>query len=351
MRNLRLLLNEGSTGMSTVLPQIVTGILALLISTNSVPAQNAPPGTARVDFFGYRDCVRVSNGNTSVTLGHQAGGRVLEYSLNGVNAIYLDPRAAGTAANDSGQGMTGGRFDVGPEQTIARHPLLWSGAYDVEITGPRSARMTSRPDPATGLQVVRDFALDADSPRLTCVQTMRNISDRTVEACYWCRTFAEGRGIAVVPVTTPSKYPHAYVMYEGRDLIQMRPQDEKIQRLDDYLVITGPPKFPKLGMDSTAGWFAYLTPQDLLFVKQFPVFPDRVYNEVAGLTMSIWYPDGPMVELEPIGPREILRPGESASFTEVWTLWKHPFPQGTSVDPQSIEAAVKTLPPIEGAKP
>jgi len=85
-----------------------------------------------------------------------------------------------------------------------------------------------------------------------------------------------------------------------------------------------------------------LMPNDLMFVKQYPVYPDRVYNEVAGLTLSIWYPDRPMVELEPIGPREKLKPGESASFTETWYLVPQKFPaKGTQVDLKAVESAAK----------
>ena len=80
-------------------------------------------------------------------------------------------------------------------------------------------------------------------------------------------------------------------------------------------------------MDSYAGWFAYLMRNDLMFVKQFRTYPDRVYNEVAGLTISIWYPEDRRVELEPIGPRERLAPGESASFTEIWSLVPFKYPE------------------------
>ena len=41
----------------------------------------------------------------------------------------------------------------------------------------------------------------------------------------------------------------------------------------------------------------------------------------------MWYPSGPRIELEPIGPRERLTPGESAAFTEDWWLLKFPFPK------------------------
>ena len=73
-------------------------------------------------------------------------------------------------------------------------------------------------------------------------------------------------------------------------------------------------------------------------------FPNRVYNEVAGLTISIWYPDAEMCELEPIGPRERLTPGESASFTETWSLLPHKYPQaGMRADIDKIATQVSAV--------
>jgi hypothetical protein len=81
----------------------------------------------------------------------------------------------------------------------------------------------------------------------------------------------------------------------------------------------------------------------LLFVKRFATFPDRVYNEAAGLTISVWYPTGPRIELEPIGPRERLQPKQSASFTEDWWLLPFTYPaEGQSIDLKTLDALVKT---------
>jgi hypothetical protein len=115
-------------------------------------------------------------------------------------------------------------------------------------------------------------------------------------------------------------------MYENGDLINIKPSDDNIRTRDGFLEILAAPAQPKLGMDSTVGWFAYLMPSDLMFVKRYQVFPERVYNEAAGLTISIWYPPGKRVELEPIGPRESLKPGQSASFSEHWWLLDYKFP-------------------------
>ena len=76
-------------------------------------------------------------------------------------------------------------------------------------------------------------------------------------------------------------------------------------------------------------------------MKSFKVDPDRVYNEVAGLTISVWYPDGPMCELEPIGPMERLAPGEAGSFTETWMLFSQAFPKaGQTLNLSGVEDIV-----------
>ncbi len=284
--------------------------------------------TSEVDFFGYKGCLRLENANTRVTVCPHAGARVLEYALDGKNAIYLDAnqqgwrRQPGAAAVDP----CGGRFDIGPERVIAPHPDLWMGDWTGEIAGQDRVRLTSSCDETTGIRLVREFTLAADSSRLACQQRIINESDRPVTCCHWSRTLAVGGGICLIPLTPESRFPNQYIMYGPGPVMNFRPEDPNIRIRDGFLEILGTPANPKLGMDSAAGWFCYLTPGDVMFVKRYPVYPDRVYAEMAGLTISIWYYENTMCELEPIGPREILAPGDSASFTEQWELVPFAFP-------------------------
>ena len=49
-----------------------------------------------MEFFGYDGCLVLENDvGVRVVLTPLAGGRVLEYALNGVNALYLDPAQKG----------------------------------------------------------------------------------------------------------------------------------------------------------------------------------------------------------------------------------------------------------------
>jgi hypothetical protein len=315
-------------------------------------------GTRTVDYFGYAGCIALENGETRVVLGPHCGGRVLEYAWRGENALYLDPAqagwtyappaagapgvAAGTPRDPAARppNPTGGRCDIGPEHIIPRHPTLWLGSWTAEVVGPRHARMTSADDPATGTRLVRDLVLDAATSRLAFTQTMVNVSGGLTQWCHWSRTFARHGGIAVVPLTPGSRFPRGYVMYGPGPVINFRPEDPSIVHRSasgtgggDFLVIRGVPQYPKLGFDSFAGWFGYLLPSNLFFVKRFPCFPDRVYNEIAGLTSCIYYPHERVCELEPIGPRETLAPGESAAFAEEWHLLPYPFPaDGQEID-------------------
>lgn len=312
--------------------------------------KNLPP-TARVtQFLGFSKAIELTRGNARAVLCSEVGGRVLEFSVDGRHSLYLDEAdkawKPGLPAS-----VSAGRFDYGPELTVIPHPKLWSGEWSGEITGPHAARLTSPRDEAAGIQLVREFHLSgsgvgASQPpfHLVCKQTIHNISQEIREVCHWGRSFSPGGGICVIPLgERPSRFPAKYAMYEESAIINVRNTDEKIRERDGFLEILSPPRKPKLGFDTSAGWLGYVMPDNTLFVKRFATFPDRVYNEAAGLTLSVWYPTGPRIELEPIGPRERLRPGESASFTEDWWLFSFAYPeQGKQVDLQALDSLVKT---------
>ena len=321
----------------------LTQVMFLVVLLLPLQSLSRSQAAELLRYVGYPNCIELRNETTRVVLCPEVGGRVLVYSLAGENALYLEEEDTGRDYEPGGRAsISAGRFDIGPEKIIPRRNLLWSGKWQGEITGPRSAKLTSQRDPATGTQLVREFRLADQGTHLSCTQTILNVSERTTEWCHWSRTFARGNGICVIPLTSNSRFPNNYVMYETGDLINLRPSDPNIRTRDGFLEITGVPQQPKLGMDSYAGWFGYLMPHDVLFVKRYQTFPDRVYNEVAGLTISVWYPEGNRVELEPIGPRERLRPGESASFTEEWWLLPYEFPAAdTQIDLGGLNKVVQ----------
>jgi CubicO group peptidase (beta-lactamase class C family) len=294
-----------------------------------------------IDYHGYKQAVELTRGNVRAVLCPQVGGRPLEFSIDGKNALYLDEQEGKATGQPV---VTAGRFDIGPELTTPPRPKLFAGEWTAEISGEYSTRLISQRDDNTGVQLIRDFELkDATRRRglLSCRQTIINVSNETKEYCHWGRSFAVGGGICLIPLEGKSRFPSKYALYEDGGLINVKAKDDNIRERDGFLEILGPPRKPKLGFDSYAGWLAYLMPGDLLFIKRFATYPDRVYNEAAGLTISVWYPPGNRVELEPIGPRERLAPGLAASFTEEWYLQPYLFPKnGEQVDLAKLRAEV-----------
>jgi hypothetical protein len=307
--------------------------------------QGAERETARfVEYHGYNHAVELTRGHTKAVLCPEVGGRPLEFSLHGKNVLWLDDQE-GQPRTGRQPSVSAGRFDIGPEMTTPARPKLFSGPWTAEITGDHSARLISERDENTGVQLIRDFELKGSdkAAHLSCKQTIVNISSDTKEYCHWGRSFALGNGICVIPLEGKSRFPSKFAIYEDNG-INVKATDSNIRERDGYLEILGPPRKPKLGFDSYAGWLAYLMPGDLVFVKRFATYPDRVYNEAAGLTISVWYPPGDRVELEPIGPRERLEPGQAASFTEEWYAWSHPFPaSGQHVDLTRLKTEVEQI--------
>ena len=301
------------------------------------------PSARVVAFHGYTQAIEINFGKTRAVLCPQAGGRVLEFSIDGMNAMYLEDAEKNWQPGKPGP-ISAGRFDYGPELTVTPHPKAWSGEWSAEISKTQTVKLTSPLEQSAGVQLVREFSLVPNDRfvSLSCKQTMLNISKETVEVCHWGRSFSPGGGICVIPLgDRPSRFPSKYSMYEDSAIINVSATDDRIRVRDGFLEIVAPPRKPKLGFDTYAGWLGYVLPNDTLFVKRFPTYPDRVYNEAAGLTLSVWYPTGPRIELEPIGPRERLKPGESASFTEDWWLLSHPFPKkGQQLDLKALSEQV-----------
>ena len=307
-----------------------TVFVTILWSANCLCAQETT-----IDFGRYHRCPVIQNGATRVVFCPEVGGRILEYSLRGTNALFVSKYDQGIDDPNSSwkSDPSAGRFDIGPEMIVPKRDELFRGKWEVERVDGLSLRMTSQKSPATGVQLIREFQLDATSSRLRCTQKILNVSEQVVQYCHWSRTLAAGAGIVLVALDGHARFPKRYVRYEGGGILS-RPEDPGIRIRDGFLEIIGPPTTPKLGMDSFAGWVAHQQSTGLLFVKQYPTFPNRLYNEVAGITLSTWAPaTGETVEIEPIGPAETIQPGGQATFTETWWLLDGEYPQdGEQID-------------------
>lgn len=218
------------------------------------------------------------------------------------------------------KGPSAGRFDFGPIRVMPKHDNLWWGRWEAEITGDYSAKMTSLVDSATGVQLVREFTLSKEGSKLVCTQTIINKSNTIKRYCFWGRTFVNGGGKCYVPLNPKSRYPKQYISYVKKLLLYEPEREENLTITDNIFVMNKSSKYKKYVMDGEDEWMAYSSKDSLLFVKKFKVYPDKIYAEMTACTMSVWFSEDKIVEIEPMGPWEWINPGANSSFTEEWYL-------------------------------
>jgi hypothetical protein len=76
-------------------------------------------------------------------------------------------------------------------------------------------------------------------------------------------------------------------------------------------------RFPEqmTGIFNSAGWGAYFS-SGTLFLKRAPVFPGVNYPD-SGCNFEI-FTNQDFLELETLGPKVVLRPGEHTTHSETW---------------------------------
>ncbi len=305
--------------------------------------------TRTVESHGYQECIEMINGDSRVVIEPNCGGRILYYEYKGTNVLYINPADDGYLLESGSPpakpfSPCAGRCDIGPEMTTPPHPDLWLGNWIAQIQNDGTVEMTSMMDHETGIQLTRTISLEEHFAKLKFTQSILNISETPKQYAHWSRTLCKGGGIAIAPVNKHSRYPNGYLTFGPGDVINYRPECEANVCIHEGLLqIFGPTSIHKYVMDLSVGWLAYLTRDSLLFVKKFPVYPGRVYGEMAANNMSFWYAGKEMCEMGPIGPLEVIQPSFEASFTETWYLMEYDYPGKTAVKSSDIRKIIDIL--------
>jgi hypothetical protein len=314
----------------------------------------------QADFHGWRACY-LENRFIRLVAVPDIGGRVMAYDLGPYAFLYVDPRLVGklfTAEENQGDGSLAAWKNYGGDKTWPApqgwdrpdqwhgppDPVLDTGRYTLNElgsdNGSATVRMTSPPDPRTGLQIVRQFTIERDSSRVRVQLTFTNISDRPVRWSIWDvvqlraeRIEADGRlsyepsCVVTTPVNPASRFPRKFhVMFGAEDNPQWQVDAQHQLFSAPYQWQIG-----KVGLDSTAGWIAFSNPAaGYAFCERFTYEPGAEYPD-AGSTVEIWTvgagevgnlnfagSDIYHVETEILSPLRTLMPGEKTSFSLEW---------------------------------
>jgi len=278
-----------------------------------------------ITFQGWQDCIELSNETARVVAAPAVGGRILHYSRDGgPNFLWEDPRAKGDTLDKAKRGVSVGGYqcDIGPElESPLPHPPLWVGRYEVEKLGPLAVRVTSAKDEATGIQMIKEIALDRTGAAVTVNQIMKNAGEKEASYCLWDRTMSNAE-YAFFAMNPNSRFPAHWSVRQGeRDSYSYdgkSPSSPRVQMLGNLLVTVPGQKTEKVGADSQDGWVAGFR-DGWLYVKKYSVVPGGDYAD-GGNTVELWVDAQKRTEIEPLGPKVKLAPGATSSLTERWDL-------------------------------
>ena len=314
--------------------------------------------TGRVPFRDW-SAVRIANRFVQVIAVPDIGGRVMAYDLGDHPFLFVDPHLAGllfSPDDNQGDGSLAAWKNYGGEKTWPApqgwatdaewhgppDPVLDSGRYRLMALGSEGSQaamtMISPPDPRTGIEIRRRFALGPASSRVQVDLSFRNAAERTIRWAIWdvvqLAASMELPGgershdpscCVTAPVNPHSRFARGFnVMFGADDNPQWQVREGLLRA--EYQWQIG-----KIGLDSTAGWIAFHQgSRGKAFVARFAYVPEGEYPD-GGATIECWtvgagqvanldYADSGiyLMETEVLSPMRTIAPGASASFALEW---------------------------------
>jgi len=184
---------------------------------------------------------------------------------------------------------------------------------------PHGVRLTGPVEAITGLRKSIEIRLHPDRSALTLTHQLHSTNAWPIELAPWAITQLRLGGIAVLP--QPSAVDADNLLPNRRFALWPYAswQDARLDLRDDFILFHARPALPpfKIGYRNTHGWLGYWR-EGIFFCKRFDVPTDRAYPDF-GCNAELYCNDM-FVELETLGPLQLLQPGATVTHTETWDI-------------------------------
>lgn len=307
----------------------------------------APAGVNQGPALGWTNALslRDDHGKVAAVVVPEIGGRVVQYSRAGVNALLENPEANGKTLALSGGGFWVGGYqcDFGPG--LLGRPdrrSVWLGAHDALAPRDQTVETAGPVDHVTGLRLLKSFTLDPDTGALGVVQRIVNASPNPARQQLHDRTLCPAGGFFLLPLPKQSRHRAGWAVLRateaGSAFDGEQPAAPNVGVFGDVLVAQAAGLPGKLGADTEAGWVAYVRGR-LLFVKFFKTWRGAALAGAGHTVEFSW--NEQMAALELFSPLATVQPGQAFDFPELWQLIELKKPVQTFED---ARAAAKQVP-------
>jgi hypothetical protein len=281
----------------------------------------------KIRWQGWSNVYRIWNDTVQLLVLADVGPRIIWYGFHdGENALHEIPSDFGLQADSHFHLYGGHRLWVSPE--VDRTYFPDNHPVSVQHYGNCAHFAAPVEDTSPGTNLKKELQLEL-VPTGSSVRLLHRIENRDMQATElapWTPTMMRpgGRAILPLPPRVAMNKDHYLPVGPltlwsftdladqrwrfGTEYIQLMQQSNPECRFEEQMT----------GIFNPAGWGAYSC-KSSLFLKRAPVLPGATYPDF-GCNFEV-FTNLEFLELETLGPKVLLRPGEQVSHAESWQLF------------------------------
>jgi hypothetical protein len=297
--------------------------LLSVIGLASALSVTAEVKVEKIEYKGWRNCYRVSNGEVELIVTGDVGPRIIRYGFIGGQNLFKEyPEQLGKSGEEKFQLRGGDRVWKAPEDPIA----TWApDNVPVEITTTPSGLIAQAPvEPLTHLQKQIEVSMAASGSEVTVSHRITNHSLFPLEFAPWVLTMMAQGGTAITGFPPRGRHPvnleatNPLVMWAYTNLA-----DKRWTFTKKYLALRQDPnnaEAQKLGLFNRETWAAYVLNGEA-FVKRASAEPAKTYTDF-GCSFET-FTNNEFLEMETLGPLTKVQPGQTVEQVEHWSLHRN----------------------------
>jgi hypothetical protein len=277
----------------------------------------------KVEYKGWTNCYRISNGEVELIVTGDVGPRIIRYGFMGGQNLFKEfPEQLDKSGEAAFQLRGGDRVWKAPEDPIAS----WQPdnvPVTVEIT-PTGVIAREPVEPQTQLQKEIEVSLAPSGSTVIVSHRIANHSLFPLEFAPWALTMMAPGGRVISGFPPRGHHPqnleatNPLVMWAYTNLA-----DPRWGFTRKYLSLRQDPAnsdAQKLGMFNTNTWAAYVLNGEV-FVKRTTADPAKTYPDF-GCSFET-FTNNEFLEVETLGPLTKVAPGSSVELVEHWGLFRN----------------------------
>lgn len=274
----------------------------------------------RIEYGGWPNCYRISNGSVDLVLTSDVGPRILRYGFLGGQNLFKEFRdQLGKSGESSFQARGGHRLWKAPEDFAT----TWIADNQPVAVRVKADGLTavSPIESASGLQKEIEVSLAPSGSGVRVTHRMRNCSKAEIVFAPWALTVMSAGGVSIAAFPPRGAHPHRLeptnplVMWAYTDL-----SDPRWSFTQKYLVLRQDANHPnpqKIGLFNEHTWAGYLLNGEL-FIKRSRGASSEEYADF-GCSLEMFTNDE-FLEIETLGPLRAVASRESVEHVEHWSL-------------------------------